>query len=496
MGVAVDKRVHAWAQRVIQLSISPQAKDEIDRGIIGRGMTSYKVLRHLARGGYGSIFLVEHKTEKCKYVMKKLSLSRADDYARWRMQNEVYLHSHMRHPNIVTFKEAFLHDGCFLVVIMEYCEGGDLFTRLRTLANPKLKTYDGKVHDIHPSENLVVTWFKQLCDAIECCHRNRIIHCDIKPENIYLTNDGVLKLGDFGLAVRLKEGETQSCVSHGTLRTMPPELFDSLPNSFAGDVWSVGCVLFEMLSLKPAFADRFGAEGVDVQVYKKRVLKAKLGKIPTKYSKELSEICERMFQKDPLQRITMSGVVALEFLQEHNTTDDTIINMRTARRRVSMRSQLPAQAKVKRPARPKTSTGIRGGAERLRNGCNARMGTHGMSSSDDDDNDNEINMASRDAVGARPRRRERARSAPVSRRTRGARVSPAAGVRDSNQRTLASTAIATTTSTAAPVNTRRTTTTTTTRGPSSPYRSKTSIGAYAQATEVPGTRLLIRAQVR
>ncbi|XP_076736349.1 serine/threonine-protein kinase Nek1 [Maylandia zebra] len=93
----------------------------------------------------------------------------------------------MSHPNIVQYKESFEEGGC-LYIVMDYCEGGDLFK--------KINSQKGVLF----SEAQILDWFVQICLALKHVHDRKILHRDIKSQNIFLTKDGTVQLGDFGIA--------------------------------------------------------------------------------------------------------------------------------------------------------------------------------------------------------------------------------------------------------------------------------------------------------
>ena len=123
---------------------------------------------------------------------------------------------------------------------MEYCEGGDLYQKIK---NNKGKTF---------AETQIMEWFVQMCLALYYLHDKKILHRDLKTQNIFLRNTRV-KLGDFGIAKVLDSTQqfTNTCI--GTPYYMSPELFKYKPYSYKSDIWALGCVLYEMCNLKHAF---------------------------------------------------------------------------------------------------------------------------------------------------------------------------------------------------------------------------------------------------
>ena len=100
---------------------------------------------------------------------------------------QVKVLSQMKHPNIVAYQESFEDSGS-LYIVMDYCDGGDLYK--------KINDQRGKLFP----EDQVLNWFVQLCLGLKHVHDRKILHRDIKSQNIFLTKSGVVKLGDFGIA--------------------------------------------------------------------------------------------------------------------------------------------------------------------------------------------------------------------------------------------------------------------------------------------------------
>mmetsp|Transcript_18175 Transcript_18175/g.58776 ORF Transcript_18175/g.58776 Transcript_18175/m.58776 type:complete len:303 (+) Transcript_18175:237-1145(+) len=256
-------------------------------------MDRYNTLQQIGKGTFGTAFLVETKDDKRRYVLKKIRLARQTDRQREATLREMKLLSSLDHDHIVTYKEAWIEKGCVVCIVTQFCDGGDLLSQLQK-SNGKLFP-----------EDQILSWFVQVAMAIAYIHEHKVLHRDVKSSNIFLTKTGILQLGDFGLA-RVLEGTMEMAQTLvGTPNYMCPELLQDKPYDYKSDVWSMGCVMYEVTALKPAF-QAFNMSGL-----MQKICKGALAPLPGQYSSEWKTLVRGMLQKDPDLRPTFD-----EMLQE------------------------------------------------------------------------------------------------------------------------------------------------------------------------------------
>lgn len=151
----------------------------------------------------------------------------------------------LNHPNIVRFREVYKTKKGKLCIVMDYADGGDLQGMVKKRL--KEKTSSGKVNFM--SENEVLDIFTQICLALKHTHDKKILHRDLKSQNIFLTKRGIVKLGDFGIARVLSHTRSAAKTVVGTPYYLSPEIIKSESYNFKSDIWSLGVLLYEMAAL-------------------------------------------------------------------------------------------------------------------------------------------------------------------------------------------------------------------------------------------------------
>lgn len=246
----------------------------------------FELLKVLGKGGYGKVFQVRKVAGQDKgqifamKVLKKATIARnAKDTAHTKAERNIL--ECVKHPFIVDLIYAF-QTGGKLYLILEYLPGGELFMQLER---------EGIF-----MEDTACFYLSEITCAIEHLHSHGIVYRDLKPENILLDLQGHVKLTDFGLC---KESINEGAVTHtfcGTIEYMAPEILTRSGHGKAVDWWSLGALMYDMLTGAPPFTAENRKKTID------KVLKAKLN-LPPYLTNEARGLIKRLLRKNPQERL-------------------------------------------------------------------------------------------------------------------------------------------------------------------------------------------------
>lgn len=258
-------------------------------------MDKYIKVRKIGEGSFGKAILVKAKEDGQQYVIKEINISRMSNKEREESRREVAVLANMKHPNIVLYRESFEENGC-LYIVMDYCEGGDLFKKINAQKG------------ILFSEDQILDWFVQICLALKHIHDRKILHRDIKSQNIFLTKDGTIQLGDFGIARVLNSTAELARTCIGTPYYLSPEICQNKPYNNKSDIWALGCVLYEMCTLKHAF------EAGNMKNLVLKIISGPFPPVSMHYSYDLRNLLSQLFKRNPRNRPSVNSILEKNFI--------------------------------------------------------------------------------------------------------------------------------------------------------------------------------------
>ena len=203
----------------------------------------------------------------------------------------------LAHPNIVTCTESFIAGGK-LCIVMDFCENGDLYGFL--------KKRNGKLLE----EDKLLDLFVQICLSMKHVHDRKILHRDLKTQNIFMSSGGILKLGDFGVAKVLSGTDALAATAVGTPYYLSPEICQNKKYNAKSDIWSLGCVLYEMTTLKHAF------DANSLQLLIQKIIRGSFPPPPSTYSSGLRALITKMISTDPKKRPTINEILHEPILKQ------------------------------------------------------------------------------------------------------------------------------------------------------------------------------------
>ncbi|NXU97438.1 NEK1 kinase, partial [Cettia cetti] len=258
-------------------------------------MDRYIKVRKIGEGSFGKAILVKAKENGQQYVIKEINISKMSNKEREESRREVAVLANMKHPNIVLYRESFEENGC-LYIVMDYCEGGDLFKKINAQKG------------ILFSEDQILDWFVQICLALKHIHDRKILHRDIKSQNIFLTKDGTIQLGDFGIARVLNSTAELARTCIGTPYYLSPEICQNKPYNNKSDIWALGCVLYEMCTLKHAF------EAGNMKNLVLKIISGPFPPVSMHYSYDLRNLLSQLFKRNPRNRPSINSILEKNFI--------------------------------------------------------------------------------------------------------------------------------------------------------------------------------------
>ena len=252
-------------------------------------MSDFKIERQLGKGSFSSVYLVTRIADQKIYALKSVTMDKLTKKEQENSVNEVRILASVSHPNVIGYREAFWDDNNqTLNIVMEYADDGDLQTKIH-----QMKKNNGMFE-----EEIIWSYAIQMIEGLKALHDKKIMHRDLKSANIFLSknnNKKICKIGDMNVSKVVKEKVLMT--QTGTPYYASPEVWNDKPYSYKSDLWSIGCVIYELCALRPPF------KGKDLDELYVNVCKGKVERIKKIYSDNLWKMILMLLQVDVNKRV-------------------------------------------------------------------------------------------------------------------------------------------------------------------------------------------------
>ena len=270
-----------------------------------KAFETYKKVSTLGVGSFGTAYLVQCLSNNSLAVIKQIDIAQMSEEERRETLNEAKILEVLNHPNITRFREVYKTKKGKLCIVMDYADDGDLQGKIKQ----RFKTTDRQGRKDYFTEDELLNWFTQIALALKHCHDKKILHRDLKSQNIFCTKKGIVKLGDFGIARVLSNTRSKAKTVVGTPYYLSPEIIKSESYSFKSDIWSLGVLLYEMAALQPPF------NAGSLHQLAQKIIQGNYAPLPSHFSPAVSNIVAMMLKRNPAQRPTIHQLLKVPVIE-------------------------------------------------------------------------------------------------------------------------------------------------------------------------------------
>ncbi|ETV64665.1 STE/STE11/CDC15 protein kinase, variant 1 [Aphanomyces astaci] len=247
----------------------------------------YQLGLEIGKGGFGTVFSALDLRNGKSVAIKQVSLIDMAKEELAAIESEIKLLKKLHHENIVKYYNTIKEED-YLYIVLEYMENGSLAQFMK-----KFGTL---------SETLVAMYITQVLRGLAYLHAQGVLHRDVKGANILTTKDGLVKIADFGVAIKLNEAQKSNSVV-GSPYWMAPEVIEMAGWSSASDIWSVGCTIIELLTQKPPYFDLAPMAALF------RIVQDDHPPLPKSISPALHDFIMKCFMKEPRLRLSADDLL-------------------------------------------------------------------------------------------------------------------------------------------------------------------------------------------
>ena len=261
----------------------------------------FEFIRTLGKGAFCTVYLVRRKINQKQYALKSIIMEKLKENEQQNNVNEIRILSSISHPNVIGYKEAFFNDkNQTLNIVMEYCDDGDLETKIKNMKRNKQKF----------EESLIWNYALQILGGLKALHDKKILHRDLKSANIFLSKkNNQCKIGDLNVSTVMKDKNLINSQT-GTPPYSSPEVWKNKPYSYKSDLWSVGCIIYEMCCLRLPF------KGKNLDELSENICSGKFEKISSRYSNDLWKLIKMLLEVDVNKRVDCNYLLNSDFIKD------------------------------------------------------------------------------------------------------------------------------------------------------------------------------------
>ncbi|ESR42438.1 hypothetical protein CICLE_v10011177mg [Citrus x clementina] len=276
----------------------------------GRVVGDYLVGRQIGSGSFSVVWHARHRVHGTEVAMKEIAMGRLNKKLQESLMSEIFILKRINHPHIIRLHDIIEVPGK-LHLILEYCKGGDLSMYIQR-------------HGCVPEET-AKHFMKQLAAGLQVLRDNNLIHRDLKPQNLLLSTDddnAALKIADFGFARSLQPRGLAETLC-GSPLYMAPEIMQLQKYDAKADLWSVGAILFQLVTGKTPFT---GSN--QIQLLQNIVKATELHFPPDAkiLSADCKDLCQKLLRRNPVERLTFEEFFNHPFLSQ--TQPDQVFRSR------------------------------------------------------------------------------------------------------------------------------------------------------------------------
>ncbi|CAK9185374.1 unnamed protein product [Ilex paraguariensis] len=274
----------------------------------------YVVGKQIGAGSFSTVWHARHRAHGTGVAIKEIDMSRMSRKLQESLMSEIDILKQIRHPNVIRLHEMIEETGK-IYIVLEYCKGGDL--------SMFIQQRQGRI-----PEATAKHFMQQLAAGLQVLRENNVIHRDLKPQNLLLStkeDNSILKIADFGFARSLQPRGLAETIC-GSPLYMAPEIMQLQKYDAKADLWSVGAILFQLVTGKTPFTGQNQIQLLQ-NIVKSTELHFPLDKI---LSADCMDLCRKLLHRNPVERLTFEEFFNHPFLSQRQP-DELLRNRRSPR---------------------------------------------------------------------------------------------------------------------------------------------------------------------